>query len=199
MADVSRIEFGVDSFGDRTRDGRGEAPSHAQAIRAAVSEAVPAGPAAGIRLGPGRKTAATPRRPPKKGSRMTRELTGGIDASMTVELDLADPIGSCTVGRADGTPVGTADFVGVSEVREGRIFFCTEVYQDFGGGKLVELLVSKALADGICENVTVVPLCPMFARRLRVHGDGFVASGGVLRRPVPDDIGVITRAALGEA
>ncbi|OQO94151.1 luciferase [Saccharomonospora piscinae] len=37
--DVSRIEFGVDSFGDRPRDDRGEIVSHAQAIRAAVTEA----------------------------------------------------------------------------------------------------------------------------------------------------------------
>ncbi|QSB16648.1 LLM class flavin-dependent oxidoreductase [Natronosporangium hydrolyticum] len=37
--DVSKIEFGIDSFGDRPRDDRGEIVSHAQAIRAAVTEA----------------------------------------------------------------------------------------------------------------------------------------------------------------
>jgi probable LLM family oxidoreductase len=40
MMDVSQIEFGIDSFGDRPRDDRGEIVSHAQAIRAAVTEAV---------------------------------------------------------------------------------------------------------------------------------------------------------------
>jgi probable LLM family oxidoreductase len=40
MMDVSQIEFGIDSFGDRPRNDRGEIVSHAQAIRAAVSEAV---------------------------------------------------------------------------------------------------------------------------------------------------------------
>ncbi|MBE1584526.1 LLM class flavin-dependent oxidoreductase [Nonomuraea angiospora] len=40
MMDVSKIEFGIDSFGDRPRDNRGEVVSHAQAIRAAVTEAV---------------------------------------------------------------------------------------------------------------------------------------------------------------
>jgi probable LLM family oxidoreductase len=40
MIDVSKIEFGIDSFGDRPRDDRGEVVSHAQAIRAAVTEAV---------------------------------------------------------------------------------------------------------------------------------------------------------------
>ncbi|KAA9144641.1 LLM class flavin-dependent oxidoreductase [Microbacterium lushaniae] len=38
--DVSQIEFGIDSFGDRPRDDRGRIVSHAQAIRAAVAEAV---------------------------------------------------------------------------------------------------------------------------------------------------------------
>lgn len=38
--DVSQIEFGIDSFGDRPRDDKGEIVSHAQAIRAAVTEAV---------------------------------------------------------------------------------------------------------------------------------------------------------------
>ncbi|GAA5057323.1 LLM class flavin-dependent oxidoreductase [Nocardia callitridis] len=38
--DVSQLEFGIDSFGDRPRDDRGELVSHAQAIRAAVTEAV---------------------------------------------------------------------------------------------------------------------------------------------------------------
>ncbi|MFV2022598.1 LLM class flavin-dependent oxidoreductase [Micromonospora sp. LOL_023] len=38
--DASQVEDGIDSFGDRPRDGRGEIVSHAQAIRAAVAEAV---------------------------------------------------------------------------------------------------------------------------------------------------------------
>ncbi|MGW3419393.1 GNAT family N-acetyltransferase [Streptomyces phaeochromogenes] len=130
---------------------------------------------------------------------MTQELTGDTGASMTVELDPASPISSYTIRRADKTPVGTADFVVISDVREERIFFHTEVCQVFGGRDLVDLLVSKALADSIRENATVVPLCPMFARHLRVHSDKFTANGGVFRQPIPDDIGVITRATLGEA
>lgn len=38
--DASRIEFGIDSFGDLPRDDRGEVVSHAEAIRATVAEAV---------------------------------------------------------------------------------------------------------------------------------------------------------------
>ncbi|WP_413759999.1 hypothetical protein [Streptomyces sp. MMBL 11-3] len=134
---------------------------------------------------------------------MTREVTGNTGTSMTVELDVGSPMSSYTVRRADGTSLGTADFVvvsdvsDVSDVREERIFFCTEVYQDVGRRDLVELLVRKALADSLRENVTVVPMRPMFARHLRENGDSFVASGGVFREPVPDDMDVITRAAFG--
>jgi probable LLM family oxidoreductase len=38
--DSTRIEFGIDSFGDRPRNDRGEVVSHAEAIRAVVREAV---------------------------------------------------------------------------------------------------------------------------------------------------------------
>ncbi|MFL4909692.1 LLM class flavin-dependent oxidoreductase [Streptomyces sp. MMS24-I2-30] len=38
--DASQIEFGIDSFGDRPRNDQGVIVSHAQAIRAAVTEAV---------------------------------------------------------------------------------------------------------------------------------------------------------------
>ncbi|MCW8096969.1 LLM class flavin-dependent oxidoreductase [Streptomyces tauricus] len=38
--DVSQIEFGIDSFGDRPRNDRGVIASHAEAIRATVTEAV---------------------------------------------------------------------------------------------------------------------------------------------------------------
>ena len=111
----------------------------------------------------------TLRRPLKKYSRRTQELTGNTGASMTVELDLASPISSYSIRRADKTPVGTADFVAISDVREERIFFHTEVFQVFGGRDLVELLVSRALTDSIREDATIVPLCPMFARH-RVIG-----------------------------
>lgn len=38
--DASRIEFGIDSFGERPRNARGEVVSQAEAIRIAVSEAI---------------------------------------------------------------------------------------------------------------------------------------------------------------
>ncbi|MFD5752205.1 GNAT family N-acetyltransferase [Streptomyces sp. NPDC127033] len=126
-------------------------------------------------------------------------MTDDTHASVTVELDRTSPISSYSIVRADATRVGMADFVVIPGASEERIFFNTEVWQSFGGRDLVALLVSKALKDSVREKVTVVPLCPMFARHLREYGDEFIANGGVLRQPIPDDIGVITRAALGEA
>ncbi|NEE39663.1 LLM class flavin-dependent oxidoreductase, partial [Streptomyces sp. SID7982] len=38
--DASHVEFGIDSFGDLPRDDQGGIVSHAEAIRAAVAEAV---------------------------------------------------------------------------------------------------------------------------------------------------------------
>ncbi|MFE4694378.1 N-acetyltransferase [Streptomyces sp. NPDC056749] len=102
---------------------------------------------------------------------------------MTVELDLAGPVSSYTIRRAEGTPFGTADLVARSDVREEHIFFHTEVCEEFGDRDLIELLVSKLLAESIRKNANVVPLCPMFARHLRLHGEEFIASGGVFRRP----------------
>jgi probable LLM family oxidoreductase len=40
MTDVSKITFGIDTFGDLPRDDRGEIVSHARAIRAVVEEAI---------------------------------------------------------------------------------------------------------------------------------------------------------------
>ncbi|MEV0104723.1 GNAT family N-acetyltransferase [Nocardia sp. NPDC050799] len=124
---------------------------------------------------------------------MAEGLIDNTGATVTVELDSAGPIGSYTVKLADGSPVGRADFVD-SGVDAERIFFHTEVDQEFGGRGLAGLLVRAALADSIRKNLTVVPVCPLFARHLRMHGEEFVANGGTFRRPTPTDIALVTRA-----
>lgn len=129
---------------------------------------------------------------------MAEELTDNTGASVTVELDLADPISSYSVHLADGTRAGRADFVDSPGAAE-RIFFHTEVDPRFGGRGLAGLLVRAALADSIRRNLTVVPVCPLFARHLRTHGEAFVAEGGVFRKPTPADIDLVTRATRGGA
>ncbi|WP_280425458.1 GNAT family N-acetyltransferase [Nocardia carnea] len=130
---------------------------------------------------------------------MAEGLIDKTGASVTVELEIADPISSYTVRLADGPPAGRADFVESPGAAAERIFFHTEVDEEFGGRGLAGLLVREALADSIRKHLTVVPVCPLFARHLRTHGDEFVAAGGVFRRPTPTDIALVTRAAGGGA
>lgn len=130
---------------------------------------------------------------------MAEGLIDNTGASVTVELVTADPISAYTVKLADGSPVGRADFVDSPGAAADRIFFHTEVDQEFGGRGLAGLLVREALADSIRQNRTVVPVCPFFARHLREHGDEFVANGGVFRPPTPTDIALVTRAVRSGA
>lgn len=130
---------------------------------------------------------------------MAEGLIDKTGAAVTVELDIADPISSFSVRLAGGAPVGRADFVDAPGAAGERIFFHTEVDPEFGGRGLAGLLVREALADSIRHHLTVVPVCPLFARHLRTHGDEFVAAGGVFRRPVPADMDLVTRATRSEA
>lgn len=130
---------------------------------------------------------------------MAEGLIDNTGASVTVELVTADPISAYTVQLADGSPVGRADFVDAPGAAAERIFFHTEVDQEFGGRGLAGLLVREALADSIRKNRTVVPVCPLFARHLRKYGDEFIASGGVFRPPAPTDIALVTRATRSGA
>ncbi|WP_241238401.1 GNAT family N-acetyltransferase [Nocardioides pantholopis] len=130
---------------------------------------------------------------------MSKTLTDKSGATVKVELEIGSPIGSYTVSLDDGSTVGRADFVDPPGPGHERIFFHTEVDEDFGGRGLAGLLVREALDDSIRRKLTVVPLCPVFARHLKGHGSEFTARGGVFRRPTPADFALVTRAARGGA
>lgn len=125
---------------------------------------------------------------------MTTQLNDKTGAPATIRLDESRPIGAYTVHLADGTLAGRADFVGVPEAAGERIFFHTEVEQEFSGRGLGGLLVREALADSIRKNLTVVPVCPLFASHLEEHGARFLADGGRSRQPTRADIALVTRA-----
>ncbi len=125
---------------------------------------------------------------------MTHGLINNSGASVTVRLEAASPISSYTVNLANESPVGRAEFVDSPEEDDVRIFFHTEVDREFGGRDLAGLLVREALADSIRKNLTVVPVCPLFACHLKKHGDEFVANGGAFRRSTPADIAAVTHA-----
>ncbi|MFD7024359.1 GNAT family N-acetyltransferase [Promicromonospora sukumoe] len=131
-------------------------------------------------------------------------------APVTVTLNTGGPIGAYAVQVDGGPVVGRADFVdgaaggsgddgaagggGAGEAGGDRVFFHTEVDEEYGGRGLAGILVREALADSIRKNIVVVPVCPLFAAHLAKHGDEYVAAGGVFRQPAKDDIAQVTQA-----
>ncbi|MEE2037550.1 GNAT family N-acetyltransferase [Nocardiopsis sp. CT-R113] len=130
---------------------------------------------------------------------MPEPQTDRTGAAVHITLDETRTIGAYTVSTDDGTPAGRADFVDPPEADGERIFFHTEVAPEFNGRGLAGLLVDEALADSIRKNITVVPVCPLFARRLREHGDAYTADGGRFRRPRPADLATVELATKGRA
>ena len=124
---------------------------------------------------------------------MTQQLHDSTGAPVTVGVDTDHIVGAYIVKLADGTPAGRAEFVDCPDQQRERVFFHTEVDQEFAGRGLAGLLVREALADSIRRDLTVVPVCPLFAGHLKKHGDEFLAGGGRFRRPTPDDIAFVTR------
>lgn len=124
---------------------------------------------------------------------MTDEITDRTGAVVTIGTDLSGPIPSYTVAVDGGEPVGRADFFDSPEPAGGRIFFHTEVNPAFGSRGLAGLLVREALDDSIRQGRMVVPVCPLFAKHLKDHGDEFVSAGGRVRRPTSEDIALIAR------
>ena len=128
---------------------------------------------------------------------MIRQSTDSTGAPVTVTLDESPPISAYVVRLADGTRAGRAEFVDPPDTDGERIFFHTEVDEAFGGRGLAGLLLREALADSIGKNLTVIPVCPLFARHLKRHGEEFLAEGGRFRRPTKADM-TLVRATMRE-
>ncbi|MFL1376705.1 MULTISPECIES: GNAT family N-acetyltransferase [unclassified Nocardiopsis] len=122
---------------------------------------------------------------------MTGQRTDKTGATAHIELDRARAISAYTVSVDDGVLAGRADFVDPPQAADERVFFHTEVAPEFGGRGLAGLLVREALADAIDKNLTVVPVCPLFAAHLKKHGDEYAAQGGRFRRPRPADLALV--------
>lgn len=125
---------------------------------------------------------------------MTTQLADKTGAPVTIRFVEPRPVGTFVVELDDGTTAGRADFVDSPETTGERIFFHTEVDQQFGGRGLAGLLVREALADSIDKKLTVVPVCPLFASHLETFGDQFVADGGRFRQPTGGDIALVKSA-----
>lgn len=130
---------------------------------------------------------------------MTQGLEDSTGAAVTVRLDDTGPIGTYTATLADGSVAGRVDFVDHPEVDGVRIVFHTEVDPQLTGRGLAGLLVREVLADSIRKDLTVVPVCPLFAAHLEEHGDAFLADGGQQRRPTGADLALVKRRVRGDA
>ncbi|QEE61007.1 N-acetyltransferase [Salinibacterium sp. dk2585] len=126
---------------------------------------------------------------------MAQDLKDNTGEPVTVRIERGEPVSAFTVSFAHAQQVGRADFVDSRAAGDERIFFHTEVDPEFGGRGLAGLLVREALADSVRKGLTVIPVCPLFARHLRKHGEQFVAAGGAYRTPMPSDIDLIKRLA----
>jgi predicted GNAT family acetyltransferase len=129
---------------------------------------------------------------------MTERRTDKTGAPVSITLDQERAISAYTVSVEDGTVAGRADFVDPPGAPGERVFFHTEVAPEFEGRGLAGLLVREALADGIRRNLTVVPVCPLFAAHLKRHGEEYTAEGGRFRRPRPADLALVERTVKGE-
>lgn len=130
---------------------------------------------------------------------MTEQLTDRTGAPVEITLATGNPINSYVLGVADATRIGRVDFIESPDSPDERIIFHTEVDPECGGRGLAGVLVAEALAASIRENKTVVPVCPLFARHLKSHGEEFVARVGSFRQPTQDDIATVTRAVRTSA
>ena len=126
---------------------------------------------------------------------MTEQRTDKTGAPVSIALDRNRAISAYTVSVDEGILAGRADFVDPPQASDERVFFHTEVASEFGGRGLAGLLVREALADSIRRNLTVVPVCPLFAGHLQKHGDEYKAQGGRFRRPRPTDLALVKETA----
>lgn len=128
---------------------------------------------------------------------MTEPQTDKTGAPVHIALDETRTISAYTVSLDDGTLAGRADFVDPADGE--RIFFHTEVAPEFGGRGLAGLLMREALADSARKNLTVVPVCPLFAKHLKEHGDRYTADGGRFRTPRPGDLTLVQQTTKDQA
>ena len=85
---------------------------------------------------------------------------------------------------SDGAVAGFAQFVD----HDGRrVFFHTEIAEEFGGQGLAGTVVEAAVRATRDEGLTVVPVCPYVTKWLTKHTD----HGATVAQPTPDDLAAI--------
>lgn len=124
---------------------------------------------------------------------MNDRLTDSTGAPVEVHLDEDSASYVITVGS--GAVAGHAYFLPGLDAGTERIFHHTVVDKEFSGRGLSKVLVAEALADSRSRDLTVVPVCPLFVKKLQSDGDDYVASGGRFRKATPADLELVRRTA----
>lgn len=124
---------------------------------------------------------------------MSKTFEYKTGAEVTVSLNESTRAYEITV--ADGTVAGSAFFLPGPNAETERIFYHTVVDEQFGGRGLSKFLVAEALDDSRERGVTVVPVCPLFVKKLQEAGDDYIAQGGKFRNATGADIDIVKRQA----
>lgn len=123
---------------------------------------------------------------------MSTAHTDSTGATVDVELD--EP-GRAHVIRVDsGEIAGRAHFLPGPTDTE-RIFHHTVVDKEFSGRGLSRILVAQALADSRDKGLTVVPVCPLFVKKLQAEGDDYLAEGGRFRKATGADLDIVRQSS----
>ena len=124
---------------------------------------------------------------------MSKTFEDKTGAEVTVSLNESAQAYEITV--ADGTRRRDAFFLPGPDAETERIFHHTVVDEQFGGRGLSKILVAEALEDSRERGVTVVPVCPLFVKKLQETGDDYAAQGGKFRNATGADIDIVKRQA----
>ncbi|MGR6090424.1 GNAT family N-acetyltransferase [Brevibacterium sp. CSND-B09] len=124
---------------------------------------------------------------------MSKTFEDKTGAEVTVSLN--ESTQAYEVAVADGTVAGSAFFLPGPDAETERIFYHTVVNEQFGGRGLSKFLVAEALDDSSERGVTVVPVCPLFVKKLQETGDDYIAQGGKFRNATGADIDIVKRQA----
>lgn len=83
---------------------------------------------------------------------------------------------------------GVAGFTQFLDRGERRIFFHTEIGEEFGGRGLAGTVVEEAVTATRAEGKTVVPVCPYVKKWLTKHPE----HEDVTSKPTPDDLAAVS-------
>lgn len=89
----------------------------------------------------------------------------------------------------DDRHAGHADYRDRADTRE-RIFFHTEIGEEFAGQGLASALVDAAFEKTFDEGYNIVAVCPYVKARLEKYPEKFA---GTWRKPVPGDLSWLER------